>query len=742
VRKLALFAFGFAAAIFLAMYALGEHVIVLASLAGTITVLLSFSYLKRYKTIVLTVFAIFAGALWWILYNALFYEPAIALCNTEKVVSFTVLDYPEHYKYSSRVFSKTESGYKANLRLDDKIDLKPGDKLTLSASFAQPQETRDFDFLVYYRAKGIFLDATQTGPVSVERCEKIPLSLWPAAVRHIIISKLDMLFSGNEKGFISGMLTGDRSDMTQSFQFALSSAGMSHIISVSGMHVVFLMGFIRLFLGKRKAASLIAIPVIIFFVLMTGASPSAVRACVMQFMVLFSALAGREDDALTSLSAALLFLLLINPFSIADIGLQLSFLSTLGLILFSPRMNTWFTSKTPKKLRRNFVIRFITGTLTATFSATLLTSLPVAIYFGRISLIAPISNLFSLWIVSAVFFGGIICILLSFIWLPAAKIIALPVSYGLKYIKAVADFSIHIPFSSLNAADPYIIFWMTFASIVIFLWIFSDKNRLYSVLTVCMTVTALILALLLSEISISSADIAITVLDVGQGQSIAVTSGVYTALIDCGGDRWPGAGSITAEYLLGRNRRHIDLLMLTHNHADHINGIEDLLEHVDIKCAALPDTEACEETAAFLTEKGIEVISVNENHLIEMGKCEIKLFRPIVKKSGEEEAMCILLSAGEFDTLITGDSAFISERILIEREKLPDVELYIAGHHGSKESTGDALLDTVDPEAAVISVGINSYGHPSPQTITRLQKRGIHIYRTDKQGAIEIKVKG
>mgnify|MGYP000947943000 FL=1 len=742
MRKLALFAFGFAAAIFLAMYALGEHVIVLASTAGTIAVLLSFSYLKRYKAIVLTMFAIFAGALWWILYSTVVYEPAAALYNKQQTASFIVLDYPENYAYSSRIYVNTETGYKANLRLYDKIDLKPGDRITLPVSFEKPQETRDFDFYLYYRSKGIFLDASQAGPVITERCDKTPLSLLPTEIRHSINRRLGMLFSGDEKGLISGLLTGDKSEISQGFQFALSSAGMSHIISVSGMHVSFLVGCI-LFVGrKRRAASFIAIPAIVFFAVMTGASPSAVRACIMQSMMLISVLVGRENDALTSLSAALLFLLIINPFSIADIGLQLSFLSTLGIILFSPRISEWLSARMPKRIRRNFIIRFINGTLAATFSATLLTSLPVALYFGRISLIAPLSNLCSLWMVTAVFTIGILCVILSFIYMPLAGLAAIPINFGLKYIKAVSYLSVRVPFSSLNTDDPYIAFWLIFASIVVFVWITGDKNRLQSILSICMTVSALALVLLFSELSMLSADMVFTVLDVGQGQALVATSGAYTAMIDCGGDRWPGAGNIAVGYLLGKNRRRIDLLMLTHNHADHVNGLEDLMEHVEIGCAALPDTEACEETAEFLREHGVEVISVSENLIADMGRCRIKLFRPIVKKSGDEEAMCILLSSGDFDILVTGDSAFISERILIEREKLPDIELYIAGHHGSKQSSGDALLDTVKPETAVISVGQNSYGHPSTETVSRLEQRGIHIYRTDKQGSIEIKVKG
>jgi competence protein ComEC len=331
---------------------------------------------------------------------------------------------------------------------------------------------------------------------------------------------------------------------------------------------------------------------------------------------------------------------------------------------------------------------------------------------------------------------------ISFVCMPIARLMAVPIGFGLKYIKSVADISLRIPYSSLDADDPYIAAWFVFAGILTVIWICAERKREITILTSSLVAVGLAFSLLLSEISVLSHDLVIDVLDVGQGQSIVVTSGAYTALIDCGGNRWPGAGNIATQHLLAGNRRRIDLLLLTHNHADHVNGIEDLLDHVHVECAAVPATEACEETAAFLREKGVGVISVNDNHTVALGKCRIRLFRPIVKESGVEEAMCILVSTGDFDALITGDSAFISERILIEREALHDIELLVAGHHGSGRSTGEKLLDAVRPETAVISVGVNSYGHPSPQAISRLRNRGTDIYRTDLQGGIKISVKG
>lgn len=661
------------------------------------------------------------------------------LQGTERVVAFTILDYPEQSSYSTRVYAETVPGkHKVNLQLKDAFTLKPGDHVSALVSLEAPKETRDFDFLAYYRAKGIFLNARQTGDAQWQPCETIPIRLLPAAVRQSMNGKLSTLFTGDEQGFLSGMLTGDRSGLTQSFQFALSAAGMSHIISVSGMHVSFLVGMVLFLFGKRKWAGLIAVPMMIFFVLMTGAAPSAIRACVMQSMVLVAGLIGREDDALTSLAAALLILLVINPYSIADIGLQLSFLATLGLILFSPAMNGWFLKWFPKKIRFGPIPKFIAGTLSASFAATVLTTVPVAYYFGRVSLIAPLSNLATLWMVSAVFLGGILCAAFAYLWFPAAKIMAIPITIGLKYIKGVANASIKIPFSTLSVDNPYIILWLLLLALLLLIWMFSKREKVLTLITFGLAVLTLSGALLFTEVEGAAPQLTLTVLDIGQGQAIAASSGAYTALIDCGGNRWPGAGSIASEYFLDRARSKVDLLILTHTHSDHMNGLADLMTHVRILNAAVPATKAAEETARMLEDHGVRVIRVDTNYDITMGYCNITLYRPIVR--GEDEGICILLTSGHFDALVTGDLAETPERIFTEREELPDIEVFIAGHHGSRMSSTQTLLDEVRPEVSVISVGENRYGHSSPETVARLEENGIRIYRTDRQGQIDIKV--
>ena len=323
----------------------------------------------------------------------------------------------------------------------------------------------------------------------------------------------------------------------------------------------------------------------------------------------------------------------------------------------------------PGKMRRNPAVKFAVGTLCATISANVLTLFPVLHYFGKLPLYPRsatccLSGLYPLCFTRARY------VMLSFIWM-LGEILAVPISLGVRYIEGVASISIRFPYAVLDAANPYIFFWLAFTVLVAVLWFFGRKNRGVTRAAISVAVLALSCAAVFSELDMLDSDMTIALLDVGQGQSIVAASDAYTVMIDCGGNRYPGAGNIAADYLISRNRHKIDMIILTHTHSDHINGIKELLDNIDIEYAAVPATTACLETAMTLSQYGVKVLSVDDNYLIDMAGCSIRIFRPIVKKSDVEETMCVMLSSGEFNALITGDAAFISEKILTEREVLP-----------------------------------------------------------------------
>jgi len=186
--------------------------------------------------------------------------------------------------------------------------------------------------------------------------------------------------------------------------------------------------------------------------------------------------------------------------------------------------------------------------------------------------------------------------------------------------------------------------------------------------------------------------------------------------------------------------------VISHYHADHANGIPQLLERIDVSAIAMPDVEPGdplrEKIMETARERQIEVWLIREDTGISLGpEQEFVLYAPLGEGTDTNElGLTVLASAGDFDVLLTGDMGGEVEQLLLEHADLPDVELMVVGHHGSAYSTTAQLLDAVRPDAAVISVGAdNRYGHPAQSTLERLDAAGAEIYRTDLQGTVVVR---
>lgn len=191
----------------------------------------------------------------------------------------------------------------------------------------------------------------------------------------------------------------------------------------------------------------------------------------------------------------------------------------------------------------------------------------------------------------------------------------------------------------------------------------------------------------------------------------------------------------------------LDCVALTHYHEDHAGGLDELLSRVEVGLLYLPQLGDSEDQGALQAEVlalaaryGVPVRYVEAVETAELGAAALTLFPPLAAGDTNEEGLTALCTAGDFDALITGDMGESTEELLVERYDLPDIEVLLVGHHGSRYSTGKALLEAVTPEIGVISVGQNTYGHPASETMDRMARRGMTLYRTDLQGNILIRV--
>lgn len=233
-------------------------------------------------------------------------------------------------------------------------------------------------------------------------------------------------------------------------------------------------------------------------------------------------------------------------------------------------------------------------------------------------------------------------------------------------------------------------------------------------------------------------DTAVTMLDVGQGQCIILRSQGRTFLIDCGGDSDEAAADLAADTLLAQGISRLDGIVVTHYDRDHAGGVGYLLQRVPADAIFLPDSPDEDRILKTILPytNGCEVY-VGQDLKITWGDCDMTVFAPILSNSDNERGLCVLFRGLKCDILITGDLSGLGEKLLLKEKDIPRVTVLVAGHHGSKNSTTQELLDSVRPDYVLISAGEdNHYGHPHADVLQRLEEMGCVIYRTDQNGTI------
>ena len=763
MRRLAIFSFAFALAALCAGYLPLDEALIPLGIALAVLSALTWIPLegqrRARKAVRWAAAGLALGFLWTAGYSALFWRPALALDDTTIRLQGTVAQWPQEtgYGFSVQVRLEPESGpdIRTLLYLDDQgADLRPGDKIETVAHCSRADRSSSGEEITYYTAQGVFLTARAYGRLDVERPESPPIRDWPACWTRVLEESVERIFPQGVAPLAKALVTGNRTDLSDSFNTDLQRTGLTHTVAVSGSHLVLLAGLLSLLLGgSRRGTALVLIPVSILFTMMTGCTPSIVRAAIMIILLQIAPLLRRERDSATALGTALLLILLANPFSITHVGLQLSFAAVAGILLCAGRIQEALMARVPFQDSKRgspgwcarSVLRFLVSTMAATVGASVLTTPLTALYFNSVPLISLLSNLLTLWAVGGLFGAGLILGGAGVLLPQAAALLARPVSLLGRYLAWSIEGLSRAPFSAVTLDTPYYRMWLVFVYLLI-LFVLLHRGRRRWVTPICAGASALCLSMVLSNLSFWQGAGAVTALDVGQGQSILVRSGRFLTLVDCGGDGYDSAGDTAADYLTDRGVGRLDLLVLTHFHGDHANGVTQLLRRVDVDTLAIPDVEPDsalrQEIVSFAEERGTQVLYVQTDTTLDLGEGRtIRLIAPLGSGETNEEGLTVLASQGEFDVLITGDMGSDVEELLLRHTQLPDLEVLAAGHHGSQYSTSQALLDQTRPEYALVSVGAdNRYGHPAQETLERIAAAGAEIYRTDVAGTVTVRI--
>lgn len=752
MRKLAVAALSFSAAVFAANYILEPNSLpIIAAVFSILGIALIFRREKWLRGIIISFIAIAVGLGWFYAHYWLTTVPAHKLDGEELYITGKVLEYPREYDDYCRVkISVDNVGIKkleAVLYDNSKSvsSAEPGQTLAMTGriSSADVRFGKEYD---YYNSKDIYLIINAASEVELAD-GGYSISSLPARINRYIGQKIGELFPEDTAPFMRSLMLGDKTDLydDKPLHISMTRSGFMHTVAVSGMHIAFLVGLLQLLFGSSRRSSLLCIVMVWIFVFVTGCSHSAVRAGIMQTFLLFAPIVRRENDTLTSLSTALAIILLINPYAAAGVGLQLSFGAMAGIMCFAEKFYTGMTDALPEN-RFGSLLRSLLSVVSSSLAVMVFTLPLTAIHFGYIPLLSPITNCLALWAVSLCFCGGYISCavgaLVPFLGRAAAWITA----WLARYIFAVCSMVSSVPFAVIYLNKVLITIWLILCYVLFGIWAISKGRKRRFFVPAALAALTLVSALGAIRLSYRCAGGIFSVLDVGQGQCVCVMSGNDTVMIDCGSiGTLDNAGETAGAYLSTCGRRNVDMLILTHLHADHANGVTTLLDTIrvgTIIMPAMPDDEdgLLDGILQSAEKNGTEIFFMTEDSDLELDNISASLFAP--PDTGDENERCIsvVISIGEYDMLVTGDSPKSAEKALIDDHNISGIELLVAGHHGSRYSSSGELLGSIGADTAIISVGYNTYGHPTYETLERLRAYGYNILRTDLNGTIEIRI--
>ena len=737
MRRLMWFTIGFAAACGLGAsmqhtYGMITAAAVFLALFPVLSLFAGERKLLRYASVIFLGCGIGLGWFWG--FHTFYLTPVYKLADREVLLQITASEYACETNYGSRVdgvVTLEGKPYQIRVYLQESESIEPGD--VLSGNFSLRLQKTEASS--YFQSKGIYLFANQSGEIAVESLQTVPLWCRPAILRSQIAGLMKDVFPEDVSPFAKALLLGDSSELDYTVDTAFKISGIRHIIAVSGLHISILYGLICIVtLRQRHLTAAVGFPVLLLFAAVAGFTPSVTRACIMVWLMLAAHIFDREYDPPTALAFSVLVMLAVNPMAFFSVSLQMSVSCVAGILLFQQKINIWLKAKFPWKRVPQKLRNMLCSSISVSLSAISLVTPLSALYFGTVSLVGVLTNLLTLWVVSLVFYGLILICVVSLLsgWL--ASVIASALVFPVRYVLLMAKLLASLPLAAVYTESVYIVIWLIFVYTLLTIFLFQRKRQPGVML--CCGILGLCTALLASWTEPLLDDVRITMLDVGQGQSILLQSEGRTFLVDCGGDDDAQTADLISENLLSQGICRLDGIVLTHYDRDHSGALQNLLTRIDTNLLILPDTR----NHFKRPDSDAEILWVWEDMELSFGNSRMVIYGPVYSGMDNENSLCVLFDTEKCDILITGDRTDFGERMLLRRVNLPDVDILVAGHHGAEDSTSEQLLSTVTPETVLISVEENNhYGHPSDTLLQRLEKFDCTVFRTDKNGTILIR---
>jgi competence protein ComEC len=685
-----------------------------------------------------------------------------------------------------------------------------GERLRFPAKLFAPRNFRNpgaFDYRGYLADQGIAALASVKG----ESIEPLPgfagsrAEQWRTRIRRSIVEKIRVLWTPEPAALIDAILLGDESFLGRPLRTDFQRTGAYHVLVVSGLKVGILAFVMFWLLGRLQArgaiASAITILLIVSYALLTGVAAPVWRATLMLALYFGARLLYRQKSALNTIGAAALALLIVDPAQLLGASFQLSFLCVLiiaGICLplldrttrpFSRALRhldsvSYDIYLPPPKAQFRLDLRIVAGRLErltrsrvplkaiASIARLLLLgcdfllislvlqaglALPMAYYFHRTMFVATPGNLIAVPLTELVMVAAMFAIGVGYIWVGLAKIPALVASLAIQIASAAVHWFGNLRIADARVATPGpVVIVLCAAALVAAMVAMRRRPLLAGSGLGALLASAVWICAVPPHPHIQPAALEVTSIDVGQGDSILlVLPQGKTMLVDAGGmPYWMHSEldigeDVVSPYLWSRGISHLDTVVITHAHADHIGGMAAVLENFHPRQLWIGVDSPSDELQRVLREArdlGIPVVQRSAGETIQIGGATLRILAPEPDPvshalRANDDCVVMKLTFGGTSALLEADAERVTERRIAGDQLQAD--LLKVAHHGSATSTQPELLAAVHPRFAVISVGArNVYGHPRWEVLNRLEQSQVATYRTDLDGAVTFYLDG
>ncbi len=549
---------------------------------------------------------------------------------------------------------------------------------------------------------------------------------------------------------LAALVCGWKEDLRQSSVYqSFKVAGLAHLVAVSGAHLSIVAVFVTSMLAALRVPRLVAtalqIGLLLCYLVLAAAPPSAIRAAFMAFCAMLSFSAKRRPAAINALAICIIICIALKPTTAMSVPFTLSALSTLGILIFSGLFSSWIQAliaRIPGFARDALALTCASGLLTTPFSAAL---------FAQIPLVAPLANMVVAPLFPFVCAGGLLVCVFSLFIPPLSGLLLSVCCAATEGFVALVELLSRIPYASIPVDGSPLIGLLLSVSIASILWIVWPSLRprfLVGALLVflCFAIGAIV-------VLPRFAPDEIVMLDVGQGDAILLRSKGSVVLIDTGNH-----DQLLRQALARHGVAHIDAVIISHSDDDHMGSLASLKGVVQVDTVLLArDALTCTCTSCrALLHCADTLVGTDAVQGLSIGdQVQVGVFRLVTVwpeayvEDGENADSLSLLSTADcnddgrtdWSALFVGDAENEQLTQMLAESNIENIDIYKVGHHGSKNAIDNETACALSPEIALIGVGANNrYGHPSEEALSALEQAGTEVFRTDEQGDVSCEI--